>query len=346
LIGWFDIMKAKQDPTVMAVLNAFPGSYIEAIDKPEEPKQMDFSPTAAPSSFNEAFGEMLDVKLATAKNGARAKYMAENEDARRPAIGAGRLGNECHRALGYEFHRFPVDPGREPTGKLHRIFDRGHDAEERMAEYLRLVGFTLMTARPDGKQFRFDVVKYDDGKGRIKGMVDGIFTGGPEYIGKTKLVYPFVWENKELGSKAFNKIKKEGLEKAKPEYYAQCQLNMTYLGLHENPCLITVKNADTQEVQYIQVPYDTAAAQKISDRGVTVVKANSVEELPRVARDDTDYRCKFCDFRVRCWTEAVPVQPSQAVLKNFIAGKDPVSVTTETIPAAPAGSNWLAKGNP
>lgn len=322
-IDWFDLMQAKQDPVVAKVLELFPGAQImDIIPRTEEATPMDFTPAAtAPSSFAEALDDHISHVMADAKNEERARYFADNEDARRPSIGAGRLGNECHRALGYEYHRVPVDDGREPSGKLHRIFDRGHDAEERMAQYLREAGFVLLTERSDGKQFRFDVVCYEDGKGRIKGMADGIITAGPEYIGRTKMQYPCLWENKELGSKSFNKIKKDGARKAKPEYFIQVQLNMAYLGLHENPALFTMKSADTQEIYGELIAHDPAATQIASDRGVQVVKSTDPEELPRIARERTDFRCKFCDYQERCWRAPEPVAP--------------------TAPAA----NWLSKAN-
>ncbi|MDF1794843.1 MAG: hypothetical protein P1U88_23250 [Thalassobaculaceae bacterium] len=311
-IDWFDMMQAKQDPVVAAVLDAFPGSYICAIT-PKETPAMDFTPNSvAASSFAEAFDDHVSHVVADGKNEERARYFADNEDARRPSIGAGRLGNECKRALGYEYHRVPVDEGREPNGKLHRIFDRGHDAEERMAEYLRAAGFTLLTHRADGKQFRFDVVAYEDGKGRIKGMADGVVTAGPEYIGRTKMAYPCLWENKELGNKSFNKIKKDGVQKGKSEYYVQCQLNMLYLGLHESPGLFTMKSADTQEIYAELIAFDPAAAQEASDRGVQVVKAASPEELPRIARDSTGFQCKICDHKKRCWSAAEAPAPARA----------------------------------
>lgn len=261
---------------------------------------LDFTPKPA-AEFSAAFEAIIDEALLSKEAAEKADYQAKAKDHTRPAIGAGSLGNECLRAIGYKFHRTPVDPGREFSGRLLRIFRRGHVMEDIMAEYIRLAGFTLLTHRPsDGKQFRWDAAKYEDGKGRIKGMVDGVITEAPYASG---VVTPCVWENKELGNKGWTKLASKGLKAYGGDYYPQTQLNMFYLGLHENPALFTAKNADTQQIYAEKIPFDAEAAQAASDKGVKVVQSRHPEELPRVAKVSTDYRCKFCDFPQRCWAE-------------------------------------------
>ena len=44
---------------------------------------------------------------------------------RREYLGASRLGVACERALQYEFDHIPRDQGKEPDGRLLRIFERG-----------------------------------------------------------------------------------------------------------------------------------------------------------------------------------------------------------------------------
>ncbi len=77
------------------------------------------------------------------------------------------------------------------------------------------------------------------------------------------------------------------------------QVYMAYMELTNG--MFTCENQDTCEVYLEIVPFDAAAAQEASDRGVRVVSARSIEELPQIARDATDFRCKFCDFKERCW---------------------------------------------
>lgn len=231
-------------------------------------------------------------------------------------LGASRVGDDCLRKLGYEFHHAPKDEGREFKGKTLRIFDMGHDGEERQASYLRLAGFKLITHKPDGHQIGF-AVAWDEEAGcyRFSGHLDGVVTEAPYAAG---LTVPALWEAKSLGDKSWNDTVKKGVRASKPVYFAQMQLYMSYLDLADNPGLFTALNRNTGELYAERVPFDPAAAQAASDKGVKVVTSNEPEELPRVATTATDYRCKFCDFASRCWAEP---KAAEAAPKAWAWGK-------------------------
>lgn len=212
----------------------------------------------------------------------------KDAEPRRQYLGASLIGHHCERYLGYQYHGTPKD-GDGFSGQLYRIFDRGHKGEDRVAEYLRVAGFDLRTARDDGSQFGFSVAG-----GKISGHIDGVFLTAP-----IAMPLPALWENKILGSKGFGDLWNHGLEKSKPVYYGQVQLYMGYMEV--GTTLFTAENADTCEVYSEIVPFSPAAAQALSDKAVRVVSSSAPEELPRCAKDKTDYRCRFCDFRERCW---------------------------------------------
>lgn len=250
---------------------------------------MDFTPSPH-AAWSEAFQALIDRAM-------EAKQQAEPG---RTYLGASRLGDECERKLAYEFHKTPKDADKHFKGRTLRIFDMGHDGETRLAEYLRLAGFTLLTERPDGRQFGF-AVGWDEAAQRYKisGHCDGIITAGPA----ADMAFPCLWENKALGAKSWADTIKKGVKKSKPVYYAQMQLYMAYLDVGENPGLFTALNRDTGEIYAELVPFDQAAAQAASDRGARVVSTLKPEEAPRVAREATDFRCKFCDYADRCWEQ-------------------------------------------
>ena len=250
---------------------------VDLMHKPEEPQGLD---------FNHRFkGRRISMVIDAAVRAEREK------DAPRDYLGASRIGHHCLRALQYEFFNTPKDVPFE--GRIYRIFHRGHHGEDWMAEWLRMAGFVLRTVGVDGRQFGFST-----GKGRIRGHCDGVFVGGPEEQGS----YPRLWECKVLGSKGWNKLDKQGLEKAYPEYFAQVQLYMAYLNLSENPTLFTAMNADTMEVYDESVPFEPGRAQELSDRAVTVIRACEAGELlPRCAADEDCFSCRFCAYRTRCW---------------------------------------------
>lgn len=237
---------------------------------------------------------------------------------RRDYLGGSRLGVECERQLGYEYAGVPVDPGKGFSGRTYRIFQRGHDAETRMADYLRMAGFDLVTEREDGSQFGFGIAKdRETGKARIAGHIDGAITGwaAPMNIpprGECEewakaLPFPMLWEHKGLKHSSWGDLCKKGLKKSKPVYYAQVQVYMAYMDLKH--AFFTAENQDTCEIYMEIVPFHAKDAQSASDRGVRVVSARAPEELPRCAAVPTDYRCRFCSFAARCWSEAArPVQ--------------------------------------
>lgn len=210
----------------------------------------------------------------------------------RDYLGASRLGAACERQLQYEYAHAPVDPGKGFSGRLLRIFERGHRTEEMVIRWLRLAGFTLRTEDTEGRQFGFSVAG-----GRLRGHVDGVLIGGPEGF-----AYPALWENKCLGAKSWREVEKNKLAVAKPIYAAQVALYQSYLELHEHPALFTAVNADTMAIYAELIPFDAGLAQRLSDRAVKVITATEAGELlPRSFADPAHFECKFCAWAERCW---------------------------------------------
>ena len=240
---------------------------------------LDFNST---STFSERFEALIDAGL----------QAREQQQARRQYLGASRLGVSCERQLQYEYAHAPVDPGREFSGRLLRIFERGHRTEDAMVGWLRAAGFILKTEGKDGQQFGFAVAD-----GKLQGHCDGVFVGGPEGF-----AYPALWEAKALGNKSWTDLVKKGLAVSKPVYAAQVAIYQTYLGLYDNPAIFTAVNADSMEIYTELVPFDAALAQKMSDRAVRVIQATEAGELlPRSFAQADHFECRFCSYAERCW---------------------------------------------
>ena len=211
----------------------------------------------------------------------------------REYLGASRLGAACERQLQYEYAQAPVDHGKAFSGRLLRIFERGHRTEDMVIRWLRLAGFELKTEDASGRQFGFSVAG-----GRLRGHVDGVLVGGPEGF-----AFPALWENKCLGAKSWREVEKKKLAAAKPIYAAQIALYQTYLELHQQPALFTAVNADTMEIYAELVPFDAALAQGMSDRAARVISATEAGELlPRSFAESTHFECKVCAWADRCWS--------------------------------------------
>ncbi len=213
---------------------------------------------------------------------------------RRAYLGASRLGVACERALQFEYAAAPVDPGKDFSGRILRIFERGHTTEALMVDWLHLAGFELRTHGKDGQQFGFSVLD-----GRLQGHVDGVIVGGPEGY-----AYPCLWEMKCLGGKSWRELEKRQLAVAKPVYAAQVALYQAYLDLHEHPALFTAVNADTMDIYAEWVPFDAALAQRMSDRAVKVITATeAADQLPRMTTDPAHVECRMCAWSDRCWRQ-------------------------------------------
>ena len=172
---------------------------------------------------------MLDFNSSASLSGQIEALMDQALQAERDAtpprdyLGASRLGAACERQLQYEYAKAPVDHGKGFSGRLLRIFERGHRTEDMVIRWLRMAGFTLKTEDADGHQFGFSVAG-----GRLRGHIDGVLIAGPDGF-----AYPALWETKCLGGKAWRDVVKHKLAASKPIYAAQIALYQNYLDLHE-----------------------------------------------------------------------------------------------------------------
>lgn len=229
----------------------------------------------ASTDINAAINKLLDGAALT-----------EQREARRTYLGASGIGSECLRRVQYDWQCDSTHPAR-----TKRIFSRGHMFEEITVKALAQAGFRIERGTP--------ATGFSVANDQFKGHADGIIVAGPVVPG---LAYPCLFEHKALGASGWRKLEKDGLRKAYPQYYDQCQLYMAYLGLDENPALFTAINADNCEILHLPVAFDAEAAQAASDRAVSVIKATHAGELlPRITEKPTDWRCKMCSHKERCW---------------------------------------------
>lgn len=220
-------------------------------------------------------------------------------------LGGSRLGHACERALQFEFTATPKDEGQDFTGKSLRIFAIGHALEDLAVAWLRGAGVDLYTRRgnrSDGEQFGFEVAG-----GRIRGHVDGIIAEAPAALG---LRTPALWECKTMNAKNWRETVAKGVTGAKPVYAAQIALYQAYMegsvpGISANPALFTAINKDTAELHHELVPFDADLAQRMSDRGVRILRATDAGELlPRIAISRDFHECRLCPWAERCWSFA------------------------------------------
>jgi hypothetical protein len=199
-------------------------------------------------------------------------------------LGASVIGAECLRKIQFDWMCDPVFPSR-----VKDIFERGHFFEKVTRQHLIAARFKF--APPER-------LKFESADGIFRGHADGILTGGPEL---PALYYPTLWESKCLKAKGFKAIERDGLTGLYAVYAAQIAIYQAYLEV-TNPALCSIINADTCERLHFLVPFDAQLAQLTSDRAVAVIEATRAGELlPRAYNDPSDWHCKICSHRNRCW---------------------------------------------
>lgn len=211
----------------------------------------------------------------------------------RDYIGPSAIGYSCERQVQYGFMGAAKDEGSDYKGGTLRIFQAGHVYEDVTIAEFRKAGFDLRTRKADGHS----QIGFSAAGGRLRGHCDGVFVSGPPVFD-----YPALFEHKALGSKTFNKMKKDGVAVAAPYYAAQIAMYQAYLDLTENPAVFVCRNRDNQELYVELVQFDCALAQRMSDRAVRIIQATDAGELlPRIAAARDYFECRNCAYELRCW---------------------------------------------
>src|SRR3546814_2856224 len=88
-----------------------------------------------------------------------------------------------------------------------RAFDIGHDSETRMAEYMRLAGFTMLTERPDGQQFGFGIAPHPEtGRSRVAGHIDRSEEHTSELQSLMRISYAVFCLKKKINSESATRV--------------------------------------------------------------------------------------------------------------------------------------------
>lgn len=264
----------------------------------------DFGPNQG-DRMNRKINKLMDVAI---EDHARLEYEATRGsgqgDVARYRIGAGYIGVECDRALAYKYHKVPEEHG-EPhpnatnPGELQRHAESGHWTEAKTADWMRLAGFDLLTEK-NGQQFGFKSAwDQETGQARLAGEVDGVIVGVPDDLAAI-IPNPCIWESKKATEKKWKNFSSKGVKDADRKYYGQVQTNMAYMEIATT--LFSMLNLNNMKYYWELIPIDMAYAQKLTDRAVRIIQSNDPLEFPRLTGDLSDFRCKFCDWKDKCWS--------------------------------------------
>jgi len=212
-----------------------------------------------------------------------AHYEASRKDKHRPHLGGSQIGAECARALWYQFRHMDA-PAFE--GRTLRLFQTGDREESRLVENLRAVGVTVWDRDPDtGKQIRFTACD-----GHFALSLDGVGEGFRESS------QPHTLEFKTMNDKNFKVLEKDGLEKAKPIYWAQCQVGMHLSGLQR--CAFIAVNKNDDSIYMERVKYDAAVGIQLVAKAESIIFAD--KPPAKLNNDPSFFLCRFCDYKHVC----------------------------------------------
>ena len=216
-------------------------------------------------------------------------YEDDAESGNRPHLGASLIGHACERFLWLTFRW--VD-AKKFSGRMLRLFETGQLEEARLVRNLRRIGVEVHEVTPDGKQWRVEALG-----GHFGGSMDGAAVGLPE-APKTWHVLEFKTHN----DKSFNSLTKDGVQKAKPQHYAQMQTYMGLTGMERALYMAVNKNDDTIYTE--RVEFDPVEFAKLMARAERVISAS--EPPLRCSNDPSWWVCKMCDFHANCHGDKVP----------------------------------------
>lgn len=207
----------------------------------------------------------------------------ERPEKPRQHLGASMLGHSCDRWLWLSF-RWAVR--EEFSGRMLRLFRRGHNEEATVISDLRAIGVDVSDT-----QSRVDFGAH------VSGSTDGVakFVPGSE---KT----PHVLEIKTHSKKSFDDLEKHGVMKSKPVHYAQMQVYM--LGLKLERALYYAVCKDDDRIYTERVKLDKGIAQKLVERGRRITLSDRMP--PPLSTDPTWYECRFCPAHGFCHKKELP----------------------------------------
>jgi len=216
-------------------------------------------------------------------------YKGKRKNEHRPHLGGSQIGNDCSRALWYQF-RHAWRPSFD--GRMLRLFETGDREEDRVVSNLRAVGVKVWEKDPEtGLQVRFEACG-----GHFALSLDGVGEGFAE---SNK---PHTLEFKTMNDKNFKALKNLGCKKSKPVYWAQCQIGMHLAGIDR--CYFFSVNKNTDEMYGERIKLNKAEAKLLVSKAENIVF--SATPPSKLHEDPSNWQCKFCSYFAVCHGSKIP----------------------------------------
>lgn len=210
-------------------------------------------------------------------------YRGEDEGFR-SHMGASVIGGKCGRAIWYGFHW--TTKGNF-SGRILRLFNRGHLEEGRLIAALLTIGCVVYQQDANGNQFRIS-----DVAGHFGGSGDGVVTGIPDLPAGM----PAVMECKTHNDKSFKALAAGGVREAKFEHFVQMQIYMRKMGISHSLYGAVNKNDDHIHLEIVAL--DVEIADQFVTRAKTIIPLRAAPS--KIHQSSGWFECKFCDHRPVC----------------------------------------------
>jgi hypothetical protein len=208
----------------------------------------------------------------------------------RTHLGISEIGNACVRQTWYKFRWMKFE---EHSGRMLRLFKRGHREEGRFISYLEAIGCKVEQHDENGKQFRVSGVM-----GHYGGSCDGRAIT-PWYPDIKMLV-----EFKTHNTKSYLHLAEHGLHKSKPKHFDQMngygfKMNLQY-------AIYFPENKNDDDIKVTVVRLDLERGRQLEIRAEEIITSN--QPPAKISENPSFIDCRWCIFKSICHDDEVPVK--------------------------------------
>jgi hypothetical protein len=222
-------------------------------------------------------------------------------------LGASEIGHPCAAKAWGKFRWLKLE---QHSGRMRRLFERGHLEESRFVAILRGIGFEVHEVDSEGNQFRIS-----GSQGHFGGSLDGISKAPARYEIPDDIILPD--EFKTHSEKSFTKLAgskdkatgerkfvtgTHGVRISKPVHFSQMSSYARAYGYRY--ALYVAVNKDTDELYFEIVVTDWSHADDLFRKADSVIF--SQEQPPKIAQVETFFECKYCHLSRICFHGEMP----------------------------------------
>lgn len=216
------------------------------------------------------------------------------DDGHRGHLGASLIGDDCERKLWNIFRWLKAE---KFTGRMLRLFQRGHIEEKRFVEYLVGIGAQVVEFQPDAdgnqdkgaQQYRISAVM-----GHFGGSLDG------QIMLPLKYLVPFAMlsEYKTKGTgPGFKKLVKNGVKLEAPVHYSQMCMYGRHYNYKYGLYMCVNKNDDDLHIEIVELDFKLGA--QLEEKAEYII--TSQRPPAGVSQNPAFFKCKMCTFNQICF---------------------------------------------